>query len=534
MANGGPPLQSADYKDYTTFTRWMILVAVMLGTVLEVLDINIVNVAIPEMMGNLGATIDEISWVSTGYIIANVIFLPLTGWMRQRFGRRRYLSWSVFVFTLSSVCCGLSHSLNMLVFFRIVQGACGAALLSTAQATLFEIFPPGQISMAQAIFGVGLMVGTTVGPTLGGWITDRYSWPWVFFVNVPVGLASVFLIRTFMLESKFHKKVEQGVDFIGIILLAVGIGSMQFVLERGNREDWFSSNLIASMTTLAVTGLAIFVIWELRISNPVVNLRILKNRQFAAGCIYGVVLGFGLFGVLFIVPLYLQGLRGFTPAQSGWIVFPGGISSAVGIIIAGKLAKKSAKVRLAMVTFGSLGISLTMWMLHYISLDTTGEDFLMPLLVRGIAMGFLFLPLTLLSLSSLVGKDINAGTGLFNLFRQLGGSIGIAFLSTYLDHRTRLHQSNLIQNISVYNPIALERLHAIQAAFMAKGVSFMNARQMSLAVIDRSVIRQAMVMAYDDSFLIICLMFLCAMPLLFLFKPKKTVNIATATPADVH
>ena len=519
-----PP--QAEYAEYTPAARWIVLIALMAGTVMEVLDISIVNVAVPEMMGNLGATLDQISWVATGYIVANVITLPLTGWLSMYFGRRRYLAGSIVLFTIASILCGMSRTLNELVIFRILQGVGGAALLSTAQAVLFEIFPPRQIGMVQAIFGIGVMVGPTVGPTLGGWITDNYSWPWVFFINVPIGIVAVALTLSFMRESQYRHTLSGKVDIIGIALLAVGIGSLQTMLEKGLREGWFESSLIRWLAFFAVAGIVAFVIWELRTPHPAVNLHVLKHRDFAAGTIFGVVLGFGLYGGIFVLPVYLQGLRHFTAAQTGWILFPGGMATAITLPFTGRLVTRVSPRRL--VALGAIGFMASMWVLHFITLDTSAHQLFLPLALRGVAMGFLFLPLSLAALGSLVGKDIGAGTGLFNLSRQLGGSAGIAFLSTFIDHRSSIHRATLVEHINPYNPVSQQWLYKAQAGLMAKGSVASVAKQQALSLIDRTVQGQAMVMAYSDAFLIIGVAFACAMPLLLLFKSGRIKSVGGA------
>lgn len=523
MANEATAPPPAEYAVYTPALRWIVLIALMAGTVMEVLDISIVNVAVPDMMGNLGATLDQISWVATGYIVANVITLPLTGWLASYFGRRRYLAGSIIMFTIASIMCGLSRSLNELVIFRILQGCGGAALLSTAQATLFEIFPPRQIGMVQAIFGIGVMVGPTVGPTLGGYITDNYSWPWVFFINVPIGIVAATLTLTFMRESRFHRKPEGGVDIIGILLLAIGVGCLQTMLEKGHREDWFNSDLIVWLAVISTLGVIAFVIWELRVENPAVNLRILKHRDFTAGTLYGLVLGFGLYGGIFILPVYLQQLRGFTAAQTGWILFPGGMATAFTLPFTGRLVSKIAPRR--MVFVGTIAFIASMWILHFITLDTSQEQLFMPLVLRGVAMGFLFLPLTLVALGSLVGKDIGAGTGLFNLARQLGGSAGIAYLSTFVDQRATVHRTTLVEYINIYNPVVMQRLHDIQMGLIAKGHPASVAKQQALAIVDRMVQGQAMVMSFSDAFLVIGAAFVVALPLLLLFKKGRLASM---------
>jgi DHA2 family multidrug resistance protein len=507
--------QHAEYTEYTASARLIILVALMLGVLLEVLDTSIVNVAIPDMMGNLGATLDQISWVSTGYIIANVVILPLTGWLSAHFGRKRYLAYSMMLFTAASLFCGLSKTLNMLVFFRILQGVGGAALLSTAQATLLEIFPPNQVGMVQAIFGIGIMVGPTVGPTLGGWITDNYTWPWIFFINLPIGIMAASLTLLFVHDSKSQIK-HASIDFVGIFLLAVGIGSLQAVLEKGNREGWFESHLIVGLSICMIVGLVAFVIWELKTPVPAVNLRVLKNRGFTAGTLYGMVLGFGLYGGIFILPIYLQQLRHFSAAQTGWILFPGGMATAFVLPFVGRLMNRVVTRNL--VAIGTSGFILSMLMLHRLTLDTSQQQLLWPLILRGASMGFLFLPLNMSALLVLQPRDVPAGTGLFNLSRQLGGSMGIAFLSTFVDHRSAMHSAKLMEHINIYNRVLWLRLNALQGALVAKGTPVGLAKQQAFAIIDRIVQGQSGMLSYEDTFLVIAIVFACALPLVFVLK----------------
>lgn len=507
-----------EYEDYSGAVRWIILIAVMLGTVLEVLDTSIVNVAIPDMMGNLGATLQQISWVSTGYIIANVIVLPLTGWLSSHFGRKRYLAGSMILFTAASFFCGTSRSLHELVFFRILQGVGGAALLSTAQATLMEVFPPKQLGMVQAIFGIGVLVGPTLGPTLGGWITDNYSWPWIFFINLPIGIAATTLTLIFVHDSK-HQERGAKVDVIGIGLLAVGIGCFQTLLEEGNTEGWFDSRLIIWLTVCAVIGLTSFVFWELHTESPAVNLRVLKRPGLAAGIAFASVLGFGLYGGIFILPVFLQNLRHFTAAQTGMILLPGGLTTGLMMPFVGRLVSKYPPRNLTVI--GSAGFVASMLVLSRMTIDTSQQDLLLPLMLRGAGMGFLFVPLTLATLSGLRGREVAEATGLFNLSRQLGGSAGIAFLSTFLDHRLAFHSSVLADKVSIYNPDTLYRVHSLSQGLMAKGAPMAIARQQTLALLSGSLTAQAAVLSYEDAFLIMAVVFASAIPLIFFFRKAK-------------
>ncbi|MCC6483922.1 MAG: DHA2 family efflux MFS transporter permease subunit [Armatimonadetes bacterium] len=525
-----------EYTDYTSFARWMALVAVMLGTIMEVLDVTVVNVAIPHMMANLGATLDQIGWVSTGYIIANVIILPLTGWLSSTFGRREYLAASMLLFTAASFMCGTSQSLNQLVFFRIMQGAGGAALLSTAQATLLEIFPPQQVGMVQGIFSLGVVMAPTLGPTLGGWITDNYTWPWVFFINMPIGIVAITLTLLFLKDSKYHAPGENGngsrnghgrVDFIGIGVLAIGLGSLQTVLEKGNREGWLESPLIVWLGIISLVALVAFLWWELHTPYPAVNLRLFKNRSFAAGTALGAVLGYGLYGGVFILPVFLQNLRQFTAEQTGLLLLPGGIATGITAMIVGRsMGKIDARI---MLLFGGAGVAISMLMMHSITMDTGYEHLYWPLIIRGFALGCIFVPLTLTTLTGLKGKDVSYGTGLFNLSRQLGGSIGIAYLSTIVDHGIAFHRADLVQNVTEYSQATVARLQGLQQMLMSKGAPASVAKKQALAIIDGTVQQQAAVLSYEHAFLTIAIAFAFTLPLILLFrksgKPVGHVHI---------
>lgn len=518
MAIAAPPITS-EYVEYSGAQRWIILCAIMLGTLLQVVDSSIVNVAIPSMMGNLGATLSQISWVSTGYIIANVIMLPLTGWFSTRFGRRRYLAVSMMVFTAASLFCGTAHSLHELILYRVIQGIGGAALLSTAQATMMEVFPPHQLGMVQAIYGIGIMVGPTIGPTLGGWITDNYTWPWIFFINLPIGIVATILTLLFVHDSKYKHKKGVGVDVIGIGLLAVGLGCLQMFLEEGNKEGWFQSTFICWLAALALLGIVSFILWELYTPNPAVNLRVLKNRTFAAGTLYGAAVGVGLYGGIFILPVFLQQLRQYSAQQSGFMMLPGAIATTLMMPIIGRLVGKVIPRTLVMI--GTVVFVISCLMLTTITMQTGPENIFWPLVIRGAAMGFLFVPLSLATLTVLKGKEMADGAGLFNLSRQLGGSAGIALLSTFIDHRTMFHRAMLVEHINAYNPLALQRLAGLQQMFMGKGSSAVIAKMQALGVIDLSIKGQSALMAFSDAFILIALIFLASIPLLLFFKAAK-------------
>ncbi len=510
----------AEYEEYSGATRWVILAAVMLGALMQVIDSSIVNVAIPQMMGNLGVTMDQIGWVSTGYIIANVILLPLTGWLSSTFGRKRYMAVSIVIFTVASFLCGTARTLNSLVLYRIIQGAGGAALLSTAQATMMEIFPPQQLGMIQAIYGIGVMVGPTIGPTLGGWITDNYSWPWIFFINLPVGVLATILVIMFLHDSK-HKRAAAGVDFTGIGLLAMGLGAMQIVLEKGNREGWFESSMITWLAATSVISLVVFVLWELHTPHPAVNLRILKNRGFTAGTVFAAVLGFGLYGGTFVLPIFLQEMRRYTAQQTGLILLPGALATAVMMPVVGKMVSRfSAR---SLVAIGAVAFGVSMLMLGGITMQTGPEHLFWPLIIRGASMGFLFVPLTLATLIGLHGRDMADATGFYNLARQVGGSLGIACMSTFLDHRTSMHRAILVERINVYSAAALQRIHAFQAYFQHMGAPVFVARRQALSVLDKTVQAQAAMLGFEDVFRVAAVIMIVSLPLLLLFRKGKSI-----------
>ncbi len=510
--------QAAEYTEYSSTTRIIILVALMLGVLLQVLDSSIVNVAMPTMMGYLGASMDQINWVSTSYIIACVIILPLTGWLSSYFGRRKYLAASILIFTAASFLCGISRSLNMLILCRILQGIGGAALLSTAQATLLEIFPREQLGMVQGFFAIGVMVGPTVGPTIGGWITDNYSWPWIFFINIPIGIVAAIMTLRYLRDSKYQKR-NAHVDIPGILYLAIGVGTMQTVLEQGNREDWLQSPFIVWLLVIMVIGITAFVIRELTTENPAVNLRILKNPKYTAGALFVGVVGFTLYIFVFIMPMFLQRVQHYTAAQAGMIMFPGGVATALIMPLMGRLVNKYPPR--VFITVGTLLFSATMVLLSRVNLSSGDSQLILPIILRGVASGLIFMPLSLSTLLSLQPKDVPAGTGLYNLCQQLGGSAGIAFISTMIDHREVIHRATLVEHINVYSQATLQRIHMLQAGFMAKDSSFEVARAQALKMIDSIVQGQSVIMSYEDAFLIIAAIFILAMPLILLLSNKR-------------
>lgn len=498
--------------------RYLIAIAVTLASMLELIDTSIVNVALPDMMGNLGATLDEIAWVSTGYIIANVIVIPMSGWLSAYFGRRKYLAGSIMLFVVASFLCGAAHTLVELVAFRIVQGVGGGALLSTAQATLLESFPPEEVGIGQAIFGVGVMVGPTIGPTLGGWIIDNYQWPWIFYINVPLGILAAILVLTYV-RNAAHQERSRTVDVAGIALLATCIGSLQWMLERGERNDWFESRFIVTLLVVSIAS-AVLLVWrELTAKEPVIDFRVLKSRQLTAGVLIAAMLGLALYGSVFVLPIFLQQLHGMTAWQTGKIILPGALASAVTMGIVGRNANR-LDARLT-VTAGSLLFLLSMWMLSRLTLGAGANDMFWPLIWRGTGLGLIFVPLTNATMADLKTERLAQGTGMFNLTRQLGGSLGIAVMATLLGRFAAQHRVALVSHLASGDAASMARLSALAQGMVAKGASLAVAKQQALALLDAQVMAQANVLAFSRIYLLCGLLLCAALPLLFVFKTGK-------------
>lgn len=508
--------------------KYLIAIAVTLAAVLELIDTSIVNVAIPHMMGNLGATLDEISWVSTGYIIANVIVIPLSSWLSGYFGRKRYLTGSILVFVAASFFCGAASSLGGLIFWRVVQGLGGGALLSTAQSTLFEAFPPTEVGVGQAMFGVGVMVGPTIGPTLGGYIVDNYNWPWIFYINVPLGIFAAFMVWQYVRDSE-HQERASTIDGTGILLLALCVGSLQWMLERGERYDWFDSRFVTLLGVTSVTSFVLLIWRELTIDEPVINFRVLLNRQLAAGVMIAAFLGFALYGSVFVLPVFLQGLHGWTANQTGMVILPGALASAVTMAVVGRNASRlDARVT---VPIGASLFLYSMWKLSLLSFDAGAPDVFWPLIARGVGLGLIFVPLTGATMAELKTSELAQGTGMFNLTRQLGGSLGIAISATLLSRFTAQSRALLAEHVVNGDPVTLARVDIITRGLIAKGMNAIVAKQQALAILDRQLQGQASVLAFSRLYLLSGVALMCALPLLLLFRSGKSRGLG---PGAAH
>ncbi|HEX8905983.1 MAG TPA: DHA2 family efflux MFS transporter permease subunit, partial [Longimicrobiaceae bacterium] len=463
--------------------RYLIAAAVSVASMLQVIDTSIVNVAIPNMMGSLGATIDEISLVSTGYIVASVIVIPLTGWLADFFGRRRYFAGSILLFTAASFFCGTARSLDALVVWRIIQGIGGGALLSTSQAILYEAFPKEEVGKGLALWGLGVMVGPTLGPTLGGWLTDNYSWPWIFFINVPLGVIAALMVMAYVRDTSAATARGRAVDWTGIALLTVSVGALQWMLERGEHYDWFDSRLVVTLAVVALVGGTALVWRELTTDHPVIDFRMLKQVQFTVGTIMGIILGAGLMGSVFVLPIFLQGNLRMTAWQTGMVLLPGALATAVAMSLVGRLTSKLDNRILVVV--GAVLFGWAMWDLSHLTTQSGTHDFFVPLILRGFGLGLMFIPLTNLTMAEIPQADMAQGSGLYNFFRQLGGSFGIAAIATLLSRYTAQFKAILAEHVTTTDPTSLARLNQLTQAMVARGADAGTARQRAFMLLDR-------------------------------------------------
>ncbi|NLR76765.1 DHA2 family efflux MFS transporter permease subunit [Leeia aquatica] len=523
-----PGLARTTSKESQYASRYIIALTVTLASVLELLDTSIVNVAIPHMMGTLGATLDEIAWVSTGYVVANVIVLPISGWLSVQFGRRNYFAFSIIVFIISSVACGNATSLGGLVFWRIVQGLGGGGLLSTAQSTLSEVFPPQEMGSAFAIFGLGIMVGPMLGPTVGGYLTENYSWPWIFYINVPLGALALLLSLQFVPDSRHGKKAES-VDYIGLLLLAIGVGALQTLLERGERLEWLESNEVITYIVASILGLSAFIIRQLEIEHPIVDVRVVKDKQFAAGMIFGFILGAALYSTVFVFPVYVQTLMGFNAWQTGMAILPSAIASGIMMMMSSKLLQRGVKPTRIIFT-GVVIFLFSMWQHQHFTTLSGADDFFWPLVLRGIGLGLIFVPLSSVAMANIPLHETPNATGIYNLCRQLGGSVGIAVSATLLSSLQNANRSSLLVHTALNDPATQERLQALQQHFASLSPSEGVAKARALATLSNQISKQAAMLSYEQLFFGFGLVMLLVLPLLTVMKKTRAGNISS----DAH
>ncbi|HZZ57900.1 MAG TPA: DHA2 family efflux MFS transporter permease subunit [Opitutaceae bacterium] len=512
------------------FRKFIITLTVIAAAVIELIDTSIVNVALSNMSGNLGSTLEDTAWVVTSYAIANVIIIPMTSFLAARFGRRNYYIGSILLFTAASMACGQAHNIWELVAFRFMQGIGGGALLSTSQAILFETFPLSQRGLAAALFSVGVFIGPTIGPTVGGWIIDNYSWPWIFYINLPIGVAAAILSYIYVKEPAQARSAAH-IDWLGITLLIAGLGALQTVLERGETEDWFSSHWIVALTIVSALSLLGFVVWQLIAKHPVVDLRVLRSRALATAATLTFVLGFALFASVFIVPIFVQRLLGFSAFETGMLFLPGAGVAVLLLPLVGRALMRGVSPQWMVVT-GFLIVAVFAAMLGHLNLAAGPGQFFWPIILRAVGLCLLTVPLTQLAVSGLKTRDIPQGVALNNMMRQLGGSFGIAFINTFLDHRAAVHRLDLVSRLAPGDPATDARLAQITASLSHQGYSPWEAAHRAWAVVEMLVQRQSSLLSYLDAYRLVAAICLCCVPLILLAGRPKTLDAAASAAAS--
>src|SRR6266566_4195051 len=506
-----------------TINPWVIAVTVTLATFMEVLDTSIANVALPHIAGNLSAGADESTWVLTSYLVSNAIVLPLSGWFSGLIGRKRFYMSCVVIFTLSSFLCGLAPSLGVLVIFRILQGVGGGGLQPSEQAILNDTFPLEKRGMAFAVYGLAVVVAPTIGPWLGGWITDNFSWRWIFYINVPVGIVSLLLTNFLVGDPPYMKRasVKAGfrIDYIGIGLLSLGLGSMQIILVKGQREDWFSSNFIRMFFALMVFGLIAGIIWEFRQKEPVVDLRMLKDRNFAIATMAMFFLGFVLYASTVLIPQMLQQLLGYTAQLAGMALSPGGAVIMCMMPIVGILVSK-VDTRI-LITFGCLVSSLALFVMAGWDLGLDFRHAVQARMLQGFGLAFLFIPINVAAFAFVPKEKTNMGTGIINLARNVGASVGIAFVTTMLDRRAQFHIARLTERANELSGAYHQALHGIESRLVSVGSTAAHASAQAQAMVYGTIERQAAMLAFLDDFKMLGIVFFAVIPILLLLKKPR-------------
>jgi DHA2 family multidrug resistance protein len=509
--------------------RAIVTITAVTAALLEIVDTTIVNVALTDMKGNLGATLTEIGWVVTAYAIGNVIVVPMTSWLSQQFGRRNYFAASIMIFTLFSFLCGNATGVWELVVFRFCQGLGGGALLVTSQTIITESYPIEKRGMAQAIYGLGVIIGPTLGPPFGGYIVDHFSWPYIFYINIPIGILATLLTLQFVRSPKFQEKTSRkNIDFLGIILLAIAVGSLQYVLEKGHDDDWFNDNIIILLSVVSVFGIFFFIWRELTYKNPIVELRVLKNGNLRIGTVLSFILGFGLYGSTFIIPLYTQTTLGWTAEEAGLLFIPSGIATACMMPVIGKLLERGVKQQYLVAAGLIIFFLYSLWAYKILTPDTPSESFWWLLMFRGFGLSMLFIPITTLALSTLHGQGIGQGAAFTGMMRQLGGSFGVAVITTFLARENMVHRVDLISKLDVNNPIVQGRISMMQHSFMSKGMTPDVALKSAYQSLDFSIMKQSMVLSYMDVFLYIGVLFLICVPFILLIKGNRNKKAAVS------
>jgi MFS transporter, DHA2 family, multidrug resistance protein len=501
---------------------WVIALTVTLATFMEVLDTSVANVSLPHIAGSLSASNEEATWILTSYLVSNAIVLPMSGWFSQLIGRKNFYMMCVALFTISSFLCGLAPSLGSLIFFRVLQGAGGGGLQPSEQAILADTFPPKQRGMAFAVYGMAVVLAPAIGPTLGGWITDNFNWRWIFFINIPVGILSLTLTRRLISDPPYmrREKIERfRIDYIGLGLLALGLGTLQVVLDKGQRDDWFGSHFILAMTVVSIAALIAVVVWEWRHKHPIIDLGLFKDRSFAIGTFLMFMVGFALMSSTVLIPLFLQTMMGYTAEQAGLALMPGGIAIIFVMPLVGfLLSKYDAR---GLLLFGFTMLSIALFYMTTFDLYIDFRHAAAARLIQAIGLAFLFVPINTAAYAFLPKEKNNQASGLINLARNIGGSVGISFVTTMLARRTQFHEQDLARRISHGNGKFETALHSATHLLTAHGLSAYEASRRAYGLIAGMVGQQATMLAYVDDFWLVGVSVVIMIPLIFLMKKVK-------------
>ena len=513
---------------HRTKSLGLIAFTVMLPTLIEIIDTSIVNVSLDHIRGSLSAGYDEATWTITAYLVSNAIVIPMAGWLAKLIGRKNYQIASIALFTFASFMCGSAWSLNSLIFFRVLQGLGGGGLVPISQSILLESFPREKHGLAMAIFGLGAMLGPIVGPLLGGWITDTLSWRWIFYINIPLGILAIIMNVIVIQDPPYMQRQKMKIDYWGLIFLSVGLGALQFMLDKGENEDWFSSNLILSLGVISAVSLTLLLINEYYTEQPIVNLKLFKDRTFTSGATVMFFVFLNLFGSIVLLPIFLQMMMGYTSLYAGLVLGPGGIATMFAMPIVGKFIGKVNPKRFLVI--GLCVCALSTYMMSRFNLTTDFWTFVWPRVFLGFGMGMTFIPLTTLTLSHIPRENMTEAASLYNLLRNLGGSVGIAFTTTMLSRRAQMHQTRLVEHLSPFDP-SYQIYHDKMAGILgAKGLPATGVDGMMYG----ELVRQSTTLAFTDAFLIICFLILSVLPLVLLMKWQKAPGPGGGPPVDVH
>jgi DHA2 family multidrug resistance protein len=498
------PLTEVAAGPISAARKWAITLSVMVVAFMQVLDTSVTNVVLPHLQGSLSAGLEEVSWVITSYLAANAIIIPATGWLAGVLGRKRFFLICCVLFTVSSVLSGMAPNLTFLVLARIAQGIGGGPIIPLSQAILWEIFPLGQRGLAMAVWGIGFMMGPIIGPTLGGYIADNWSWRWIFYINLPVGLLGFFMASAFLFDPPYLRKPAR-VDWPGLVLMVLGFGCLQLMLDRGEREDWFDSSLIVALAVIAGVALVGFLARELMAKDPILDLRVFTDRNFAFGASFIALIGLGMFSSMVLLALYSQKLLGYDALTSGLVLAPGGLGNMFSLILCGRLVTRVDQRLL--LTFGCLVNAISLYMMSNLTLGMDYWSLTMPRVIQGFALGFIFVPLSTLTLATIRRDKLVNATSAYNVLRNLGGSVGIALATTYLAQRSQFHQHNLVSHVTIWDPATQDRLARWTSHFMAQGADSFTAQRRALAMLYHDVVGQAQVLAYADDFWLLAILF---------------------------